>query len=257
MSGLNLVFGWHGNIANVPKTTDAAACEALCKSQHNCTYGTWHDEHQKGWIHRTVKEQLGRMVLLLPTQGLPQSSCDVSRTRLRTICCKHVGGKSKRSFDNFSCSLACDHPGECLRPIVTDKRKRFATGVSFDADIKVVVLNHFSDKIAKHVLTAHHKSNTVPVYRAKFRQILSGQHPTLSIHVPRCDNDSFVKNIFRMWGDSFHKWSLKIPQRDKRNEFDRGNGHAALSNVFKAGEERVQCLFEESIMEAPALMRPR
>ena len=44
MPGLNLVYGWHGDPKAVPQTKDAASCEALCKSQHNCTYGTWHDE---------------------------------------------------------------------------------------------------------------------------------------------------------------------------------------------------------------------
>jgi hypothetical protein len=54
MPGLNLVYGWHGSIATVPTTKDAASCEALCKSQHNCTYGTWHDENQGQFKNRCL-----------------------------------------------------------------------------------------------------------------------------------------------------------------------------------------------------------
>ena len=32
---------------SMPRTPNASACEAICKSRPNCTYGTWHDKHQK------------------------------------------------------------------------------------------------------------------------------------------------------------------------------------------------------------------
>jgi hypothetical protein len=54
MTGVNLVYGWHGDPADLPTTKDAASCEALCKSQHNCTYGTWHDEHQNGYKYKCI-----------------------------------------------------------------------------------------------------------------------------------------------------------------------------------------------------------
>ena len=44
MPGMSLVYGSRAN--SWPTTGSAAACEALCKANATCTYGTWHDEHQ-------------------------------------------------------------------------------------------------------------------------------------------------------------------------------------------------------------------
>ena len=41
MPGMSLVFG--SKVETWPKTVAADACEALCKADHKCTYGTWHD----------------------------------------------------------------------------------------------------------------------------------------------------------------------------------------------------------------------
>ena len=244
--------------ARKPKTPAAPAPRAVGEEGGARDGPSWgereeidvYDEQREGWVHRTVRRQVGRAVFLLPTEDAPPGSCDVSRTRRRTRCCEHIGGKSKRSFDNFSCRLACDHPGACLRPIVTQKRTRFATGLPFDADIKADVLNRFASKVATCVLTSQ-KSNTVCLYKRFFRAVLFGEHATLSHHLPACDNDSFVKNLFRLWGGSFERWSKRtVPRTDRRSAFDQGNGHAALRSVFEAGEERVQCLFEQSMLEA-------
>lgn len=35
--------------SSMPKTENASACEAICKSRQNCTYGTWHDQNQGLW----------------------------------------------------------------------------------------------------------------------------------------------------------------------------------------------------------------
>ena len=41
MPGMSLVYNSPGR--TWPKTDTADACEALCKANHTCTYGTWHD----------------------------------------------------------------------------------------------------------------------------------------------------------------------------------------------------------------------
>lgn len=46
MDGMSLVYGDKKPVGDYPTTPDAASCEALCKANHTCTYGTWHDSHQ-------------------------------------------------------------------------------------------------------------------------------------------------------------------------------------------------------------------
>jgi len=54
MPGMSLVYGDHTPVSSHPKTADAASCEALCKANHSCTYGTWHDEHQGPYANRCL-----------------------------------------------------------------------------------------------------------------------------------------------------------------------------------------------------------
>jgi hypothetical protein len=54
MDGMSLVYGDKRPVGDYPTTDTAAACEALCKANHTCTYGTWHDEHQGRYKNRCL-----------------------------------------------------------------------------------------------------------------------------------------------------------------------------------------------------------
>ena len=52
MTGVNLVYGAKDSKWN--STTTSAACEALCKADPGCTYGTWHDGDQGRYKHACI-----------------------------------------------------------------------------------------------------------------------------------------------------------------------------------------------------------
>ena len=60
MDGMSLVYGDSTPVSAHAKTTTAAACLALCKAQHNCTYGTWHDAHQGKYASMCLLRSDGR-----------------------------------------------------------------------------------------------------------------------------------------------------------------------------------------------------
>jgi hypothetical protein len=82
MEGMSLVYGDHTPLSAHPTTPTAAACITICKIQHNCTYGTWHDADQGKYKNLCLLRSDGQYV---PRRqgGHTSFLCNTTGTNLR------------------------------------------------------------------------------------------------------------------------------------------------------------------------------